>query len=115
MPVLRRDLHRLGYASVPIRLRASDVGAPFKGSRIFIVAASNSQGQSASALNEKMARLPQIAEACWQDWGQPPATALGVADGIPDRMERLRMTGNAVVPAMAHVVGRLIQELTGGA
>lgn len=38
VPVVRRSLWRVGYASVPVRVRASDVGAPHERSRCFVVA-----------------------------------------------------------------------------
>jgi len=44
------------------------------------------------------------------DW-EPPRTARDVAN----RPARLKALGNAVVPACAEVVGRLVAELLGGA
>ena len=38
MPELRRQLHGLGYASLPIRVSASEVGAPHRRARSFLVA-----------------------------------------------------------------------------
>lgn len=38
VPFVRRGLHDLGYASVPVRVRAADVGARHRRARCFIVA-----------------------------------------------------------------------------
>lgn len=110
VPVLRRALHGIGYASLPIRVRASDVGAPFAGARIFIAAA-HRESESARALHVEMAELRELAAACRKDWGLPPPGALGLADGIPGWVEHNRALGNAVVPATAELIGRLILKI----
>lgn len=109
VPAVRCDLGRLGYSSVSLCLRACDVGAPFEGARVFVVATANRKGKPAFAVNAEVAKLREATEAVRKNWGEPTPRALGMADGIPDRMERLGALGNAVVPAMAEVVGRLIQ------
>jgi DNA (cytosine-5)-methyltransferase 1 len=45
----------------------------------------------------------------WQWWETEPDVGR-VAHGIPSRVDRLRGLGNAVVPQVAEVVGRLIME-----
>ncbi len=113
--IVRRDLWRLGYSSVPLRLRASDVGAPFGGSRIFILAtrAAKADGdrESTSPLDAKVAVMPSPPGLGWRDWGAPETAALGVDDGIPCGMDRLRGLGNAVVPAQAREAFRRLSGL----
>jgi DNA (cytosine-5)-methyltransferase 1 len=47
-------------------------------------------------------------------WGAEPAVGR-VADGVPDRVDRLRCLGNAVVPQVAEFIGRrLLASLEGG-
>lgn len=110
LPAVRRSLHEAGYSSVSFRLRACDVGAPFLGARVFVLATPYSEGESTRALHAQVEKLPELARACWQDWGQPSPAALGVADGVPRRMERLRMIGNAVVPQVAEALGRAVLD-----
>ncbi len=112
VPVVRCDLRRLGYSSVSIRMCAEDVGAPFRGARAFVVAQAYRDGESARAVDAQMALLPELTRPRRQDWGQPSPEALGVADGVPGRMERLRMMGNAVVPQCAEAIGRALMEAT---
>jgi DNA (cytosine-5)-methyltransferase 1 len=42
LPTVRKSLHELGYTSMPIRVQASNFGAPHRRSRVIIVAYSNS-------------------------------------------------------------------------
>ena len=110
VPVVRRELHRLGYPSVPLALSASACGAPFPGDRVFIAAA-DCNSQPARPFNAQMAKLQELADTLRKDWGQPSSRALGMAHGVPARVDRLRALGNAVVPQCAEVVGWVIREL----
>ena len=47
--------------------------------------------------------------AGWQWWETEPDVGR-VAHGVPDRVDRLKGLGNAVVPQVAEVIGRLVME-----
>jgi DNA (cytosine-5)-methyltransferase 1 len=47
--------------------------------------------------------------AGWQWWETEPNVGR-VAHGVPDRVDRLKGLGNAVVPQVAEVIGRLVME-----
>jgi DNA (cytosine-5)-methyltransferase 1 len=49
-------------------------------------------------------------DECRQQWATEPSVGR-VAHGVPDRVDRLRCLGNAVVPQVAEVIGRAIIEL----
>ena len=113
LPHVRRDLRRIGYTAVPLLLRASDVGAPFYGARVFVIATADRYGQPASPCHEEAPSVPSPTGYARSGWGAPSPAALGVADGVPRRMDRLRAIGNAVVPQCAYVVGRHLLSIDG--
>jgi DNA (cytosine-5)-methyltransferase 1 len=134
------DLEQRGYGCLPVPLSAFDVGAPHMRKRIFIVAHANgcdvrkpegahwrtatepadvgetrapsdadSEGESASSSDGEVAHLRGMASRS-PGWPSPPELRR-MDDGIPNRMDRLRALGNAVVPQCAEVVGWVIREL----
>lgn len=142
VPVVRRDIGHLGYASVPIRVRASDVGAWHERSRCFIVADrlgallrqqpggglgarwaraaeprnDGAQGFVADAYGEGqlqpgggVATVRRWARDC--DWWTAEPEVARVVHGLPGRVDRVRCLGNAVVPQVAEVIGRIIKGL----
>lgn len=110
VPIVRKELAVLGYASLPLRVRASDLGAPHQRSRIFLVAHADRQ-------------LLRVLSGWWVWKGREMAKELGLAwnqepgvprmdDGIPDRVDRNRAVGNAIVPQIAQIIARGIREVT---
>ena len=117
------DLHSLGFDAEWATLRASEFGAPHRRERVYVLAyPAGINGQSRDLLGqgrERQAPIPtrglsglaihqqRAAARQWLD-GEPRVDRL--ADGIPFQVDRLRLAGNAVVPAVAESIGRLIQE-----
>lgn len=97
-------LHDLGYTVDIAEVHASDVGAPFRGARLFVVATTDREGQPARPEHEEMAVLPDDAGHLGH-WRRPFTGPGRVGDGLPRGLDRVKALGNAVVPQMAYVVG----------
>jgi DNA (cytosine-5)-methyltransferase 1 len=134
------DLAACGYDAEWDCIRASDVGAPHRRERVWIVAYpsrylrrtsrhARSQpfdGSGAEVSNGYRKRLPLgFAEALGEttgnekserfhipggEWWAVEPDVGRVAHGIPSRVDRLRGLGNAIVPQIAEYIGRRIIE-----
>lgn len=126
--VLRR-LDALGYNAEWNCIPAASVGAPHERDRVWIVAAHAASIGCGQGWSRRFAdglsgipdtprwnpantdREPAIGPAIsWREcaaWPDEPAL-LGVGDGVPDRMDRVRALGNAVVPLIPELLGRAI-------
>lgn len=60
-------------------------------------------------VNAEMGELQELYSMLWS-WPDPP-DGLGMADGIPARMDRLRGLGNAVMPHVAEWIGSRILQV----
>lgn len=108
---VRGDLERLGYESLPIPISAANVGAPHKRARIFVVAYAHNQGQfrEQGPRNERGRRpghglAPQGLRPSFR-----PELLRGFSR-LPNRLDRIKALGNAVVPQNAEVIGRFIMR-----
>ena len=115
------DLHSLGFHAEWATVRASDHGAPHPRERVYLVAypprldglardrlvPSRDGGSPLAVGGFPRLAAHQRARAAG-DWlaGQPRVARL--VDGVPHQVDRLRVLGNAVVPAVAEHIGRLI-------
>lgn len=109
------DLAAIGYDCEWTIIRASDVGAKHRRERLFIVAYPNSNTVETGRMARQEIGLQAqpwrnttgLRSVCWST--NEPELA-GMADGLSHRVDRLRGLGNAVVPQVAEVVGRLIMK-----
>jgi DNA (cytosine-5)-methyltransferase 1 len=109
VPELRRRLWARGYASLPIRVRASRLGAPHDRPRIYLVAHADRDSEPLRAVHAEVARLC-APSGFWRDQPDP----MGVDDGLPARVDRLHALGNAIVPQCAELVFRAIRAVISG-
>jgi DNA (cytosine-5)-methyltransferase 1 len=101
-----RCLTRLGYDCSYLSLSASDLGAPHRRQRWWLLAYPHSDGQPSGRLHVQ-APVHSAAEQIAQ-WQAGPGELLGVDDGFPGRVDRLKRLGNAAIPAQASVALQLL-------
>jgi DNA (cytosine-5)-methyltransferase 1 len=128
------DLVTLGYDAEWSCISASDVGAPHGRDRLWLVAYPDSDSQPTCTKHDEARRMPTHGSALhaerrerslgfhlagawrveeplpwdrvWQ--GENSPLGMGVDDGLPQRLDRLRALGNAVVPQIPEMIGRAI-------
>jgi len=112
---LEEENYKVGTYIIP----ACGVDAPHKRNRVWIVAHTNNSRQSASqregsprdyirrgreAMADSLHRQP-----CPSSWTTEPGIRR-VVNGIPNRVDRIKGLGNAVVPQIVEVFGNMIME-----
>lgn len=115
-----QSLEREGYECVLFDFEAAAVGAPIRGQRIAFVAEANNRRGAVCGYGKPSA--DDTAERCRADhgggaeklgewwWGGIQSRPYGVAHGVPDRVDRIKALGNAVVPAQFYPIFRAIAE-----
>lgn len=114
-------LEEIGYTARAYYSEARNVGGLFRGGRIAIVATSNNRStplrwdwelQADEAIdgirdyNGGRTKKPNLRER-WELESRP----YGVAYGIPDRVDRLKCLGNAVVPQQFYPIFQAIADI----
>jgi DNA (cytosine-5)-methyltransferase 1 len=96
------DLEGLGYQiAPPFEIPACAVGHDHRRARLWICGHTDSKGKSSRAIDDEVARLSRHRNR---------ARRVGAAYGLPTRMDRLRVLGNAVVPQIPKIIGRAIMK-----
>lgn len=116
MGTVLSDLAAIGYDAEWDCVSAGELGAHHRRERVFV---------RAVCTNASSLRPQGIRETTKGPWSREQFTRLvqaelrvsvpagksgGISDGISSRVHRLRGLGNAVVPQVAEVVGRMCQE-----
>ena len=117
------DLHTLGFDAEWATLRASDFGAPHNRERVYVLAhAARVDGQPRDRMDpcrDGAAPIParglsgldaHTRRRAAREWLAREPRVDRLADGIPRQVDRLRVAGNAVVPAVAEHIGHLVME-----
>lgn len=113
------ELENLQYKTETIVLPACGFNAQHKRYRIFIIANSTSERCNAWKHKEQSKqgyyeqRIDKSTTSIISDRWRTKPIICGGADGIPNRVDRLRALGNAVVPQVAEWIGRQIVEVEG--
>ena len=115
LDAVRRDLDSLGYRSRPIILSACELGAPHTRRRLFTLAHTAGlrcrsrwdDGRGAGQAEGEQQDRPASLRSAW--WADEPRMGR-VAYGVPDRVDRVRGLGNAVIPQIGEVIGHRIRE-----
>jgi len=118
------DLSKENYTAIPILLSAFSVGAIHERARLYIVAYSNNRrcavrwdrqlSENAEAVRCRSFRRERAAQFDPGQWRQIQSRPYGVADGIPERLDRNRALGNAIVPQIAMRIGLTIKAVEDG-
>ena len=115
------DLSKENYTAIPLLLSAFSVGAIHERARLYIVAYSNNRccavrwdrqlQQNAEAVRCRSSRRERAAQFDARQWRQIQSRPYGVADGIPERLDRNRALGNAILPQIAMRIGQTIKAV----
>ncbi|MGG1662911.1 DNA cytosine methyltransferase [Brevibacillus sp. NRS-1366] len=105
------DLEGIGYTAEPFIIPACAVGADHRRDRVFIVANSNSQRLQGGQIARSGDKVRERTDEQFQGllpasvWAPISASDLSrEAYGVPNRMDRIKSLGNAVVPAQVYPI-----------
>lgn len=120
LTLVLQDLCQIGYSAEFHCIPASAVGAPHQRDRLWIVAYPDNSGLEGHTRHEDTRGEPDASGSiatqsllrrtdAFPWWSVEPAIRR-VVDGVPNRVDRLKQLGNAVVPQIPELIGRAILE-----
>ena len=107
------DLAACGYDAEWDCIPASAVGAHHRRDRVWIVAHRASSSVEKCKVVSQVGLYGQLrrmgrAALSFDNWQTHQPGLVGISHGVPHRMDRLKGLGNAVVPQVVEVIGRMI-------
>lgn len=105
------QLATLGYDAEWHCVPASAVGAPHRRDRVWVIAYPAGQGPQRHGAECELGQSQSQMQISRSDWWACEPGVQRVAHGIPHRVDRLRGLGNAVVPQVVEVLGRMMIEV----
>lgn len=113
------ELSTRGYSARWTMLSAAEVGALHKRKRWWLLAYSQGERlerlrlERGAAKADAEERLPELGGGCWSaEWWQSEPKLGRVAHGVPNRVDRLKCLGNAVVPLQARTAFEMLMGLS---
>ena len=108
------DLASLGYYVVWNSIQAADLGAAHIRDRVWVAAfLSHSQGERCIECWRQQFAQSRAPAGDIHSFSNEPEP-VRVADGVPNRMDRIKGLGNAVVPQIPELIGRAILAAEAG-
>ena len=103
---LAYKLSKLGYISRGIKISARDVGADHLRNRYWAIAYTNEDREFCLPVNAEASILSELRCCVWETGPDE----FRVADGVADRMDRIRTIGNGQVPSVAALAWRILSS-----
>jgi DNA (cytosine-5)-methyltransferase 1 len=101
------DCESMGYKTKAIALSAKDMGADHIRERFWLLAYADNNGELPCEVNAETRWMPSLDSGVWEDYPEP----LRVADGMANRVDRLKAIGNGQVPICAATAWRILNDL----
>ena len=100
------DLESMGYKTKAISLSAKDLGADHIRERFWLLAYTDNDGELLRSVNAETRWMPKLGHGVWESH---PRSA-GIPDGMADRVDRLKATGNGQVPIVAATAWMILSD-----
>jgi DNA (cytosine-5)-methyltransferase 1 len=101
---LARMLRGVGYVTRGVQISAKDVGADHTRRRYWTLAYPDIHGELCGPVDAEAWELPELRCDVWKTG----ADELRVANGVADRVDRIKAIGNGQVPAVARLAWEVL-------